>query len=88
MNKLGRAPFYAIWFYIIFCSFITWQEYFTPISSSDYKVLVVARVLLFGSAIPVSYILRKNPFSLWALNSTLKRNALMDKKPRVGVILV
>lgn len=66
MNKLGRAPFYAVWFYVIFCSFITWQEYFTPISSSDYKVLVIARVLLFGSAIPVSYVLRKNPFSLWA----------------------
>ncbi|HRO68167.1 MAG TPA: HAMP domain-containing sensor histidine kinase [Pseudobdellovibrionaceae bacterium] len=66
MTKLGRSPFLTIWFYITFCTFATWQEYYTPISPEDFKVLVILRILILGSAIPVAFVLRKNPFSVWA----------------------
>lgn len=66
MNKLGRYPFVAIWFYVIACLFVTWQEYYTPISTEDFKHLVLLRVFILGSALPVAYVLRKNPFSVWA----------------------
>lgn len=76
MRKLGRIPFYAVWFYVVFCAFITWQEYYTPISAEDYCIVVLARVLLLGSAIPVGFVLRENPFTLWA-NAFMCMNFLL-----------
>lgn len=76
MNKLGRSPFYAVWFYVISCSFVTWQEYYSPIQFEDFKALVTYRVFILGSALPVAYVLRKNPFSVWA-NSFICMNLLV-----------
>lgn len=76
MNKLGRSPFYAIWFYVISCSFVTWQEYYSPIDLEDFKVLTTLRIFILGSAIPIAYVLRKNPFSVWA-NSFVCMNFLV-----------
>lgn len=76
MNKLGRSPFYTIWFYVALCSFVTWQEAYSHITSEDYKILFCIRLLLLGSAIPVAYVLRKNPFSVWA-NSFIAMNFMI-----------
>lgn len=76
VNKLGRSPFITVWFYVIIGAIITWQEYFTPITSSDYQNLVLLRVLILGSIIPVAYVLRKNPFLVWA-NSFVCMNFLL-----------
>jgi signal transduction histidine kinase len=76
MSKLGRSPFLTVWFYVVFCSLATWQEYYSRISPEDFKTLVALRILLLGSAIPAAYVLRKNPFSVWA-NSFICMNFLL-----------
>jgi signal transduction histidine kinase len=76
MNKLGRSPFLTIWVYVIFCTVVTWQEYYSLLHSEDFKVLAGLRFLILGSAIPVAYVLRKNPFSVWA-NSFICINFLL-----------
>lgn len=76
MNKLGRSPFYALWFYVISSAIVTWQGYYSSIHPDDYKVFVSLRILILGSAIPVAYVLRKKPFSVWA-NSFACMNLLL-----------
>ena len=72
-NKLGRSPYVFVWFYVIFCSIATFQEYYSHITPEDFKILLCWRIFLLGSAIPIGFVLRKNPFSVWA-NSFLAIN--------------
>lgn len=75
MNKLGRSPFLTIWFYVGLCTLATWQEYQTPMPAEDFNLMALWRVFILGSAIPVAYVLRKNPFSVWG-NSFICMNFL------------
>ncbi|MBX3022369.1 MAG: HAMP domain-containing histidine kinase [Bdellovibrionales bacterium] len=65
-NKLGRAPFFTICFFVAVGIFATWQEYYTPITREDFKILATLRIPLLLGAILVAYALRKNPFSVLA----------------------
>ena len=76
MSKFGRAPFFAIVFYIALGTFITWQEYYTPITSEDFRNVVLFRLPLFATALAAGFYLRKNPFSLWA-NAFISFNFLI-----------
>lgn len=65
-NKLGRAPFFTICFFVAVGVFATWQEYYTPITREDFKILAALRIPLLVGATAIAYVLRKNPFSIWA----------------------
>lgn len=69
-NKLGRAPFVTVWFFVAVGFFATWQEYYTPITWDDFKILAMLRLPLLLGSIPIAFMLRKNPFSIFA-NSTI-----------------
>lgn len=76
MNKLGQVPFTTLCFYVVMAIFISWQEYYTPVAFEDFKILVAIRFVLIATIIPVAFVLRKNPFSIWA-NSFVCLNFLV-----------
>lgn len=65
-SKLGRAPFFTIWFFVAVAVIATWQEYYTPITSDDFMKMAILRLPLVLGAIPLAYAIRRNPFSVTA----------------------
>ncbi len=65
-KKLGQIPFTVLSFYVVLSIFVTWQEYYTPITAEDFKSLAILRAIIIASVIPVAFVLRKKPFSVWA----------------------
>ncbi len=74
-NKLGRAPFFAVLIYLIGFISVTLQDY-SSLAWEDFKIVSILRVPLFLGAIPVAYVLRKNPFSVTA-NTLISLNFLL-----------
>jgi signal transduction histidine kinase len=92
-SKLGRVPFIAVWFYAAMAVLVSWQEYYTPIIFRDFETLVIVRLVLVVSIIPTAFVLRKNPFSIWAnsfvcLNFLVYNCAGLFYRPMYGMSFV
>lgn len=65
-DKLGRAPFFTVCFFVGVTILATWQEFYTPMSREDFNTMALLRVPVVLAALIVGFVLRKNPFSVWA----------------------